>query len=100
MSSPVIIPYQSFVQIDRTSATAVYLQIAYQLINAIQRGYLNAGTKLPGTRMLSEILEVHRKTIVAVYEELDAQGWVETRPNKGTFVLRKKKRDQSVFRFH
>ncbi|MDN3707174.1 PLP-dependent aminotransferase family protein [Myroides ceti] len=90
MSSPVIIPYQSFVQIDRTSATAVYLQIAYQLINAIQRGYLNAGTKLPGTRMLSEILEVHRKTIVAVYEELDAQGWVETRPNKGTFVLRKK----------
>ena len=86
MGSPVLIPYQSFVHINRESATAVYMQIANQLINAIQRGYLIAGTQLPGTRVLSEILEVHRKTIVAVYDELDAQGWVETRPNKGTFV--------------
>jgi len=90
MSSPVQIPYQSFVQIDRASTTAVYMQITHQLINAIQRGYLVSGTKLPGSRLLSGILEVHRKTIVAAYEELDAQGWVETRPNKGTFVLHKK----------
>lgn len=68
------------------------MQIVHQLINAIQRGYLVVGTKLPGTRILSEILEVHRKTIVAVYDELDAQGWVETRPNKGTFVLQKNER--------
>jgi GntR family transcriptional regulator/MocR family aminotransferase len=26
---------------------------------------------------------------VAVYEELDAQGWVQTRPNKGTFIVGK-----------
>ncbi|CAM4192805.1 PLP-dependent aminotransferase family protein [Flavobacterium weaverense] len=87
MGSPVLIPFQSFIIIDRDSATSVYMQIANQLINAVQRGYLIKGTKLPGTRVLSEILEVHRKTIVAVYDELDSQGWVETRPNKGTFVL-------------
>lgn len=90
MGSPVLIPYQSFVHVDRESATAVYMQIANQLINAIQRGYLIAGIKLPGTRVLSVTLGVHRKTIVAVYDELDAQGWVEIRPNKGTFVLSRK----------
>lgn len=87
MSSPVNVSYQNFISLQKESATPLYLQIAHQLIIAIQRGYLISGMKLPGTRTLSEILDVHRKTIVAAYEELDLQGWVETLPNKGTFVL-------------
>ena len=35
---------------------------------------------------MSELLEVHRKTMVRAYEELDAQGWIEMRPSKGTFT--------------
>lgn len=89
MDSPVEIPYQSFVKINRASDTSMYMQVANQLINAIQRGYLPFGTKLPGTRALSQTLEVHRNTIVAVYDELFAQGWVESIPNKGTFVIGK-----------
>ncbi|ROH99756.1 aminotransferase-like domain-containing protein [Chryseobacterium daecheongense] len=89
MDSPVEAPYQSFIKIDRKSDTAIYMQVAHQLINAIQRGSLPLGTKLPGTRALSSILEVHRNTIVAVYDELFAQGWVESLPNKGTFVIGK-----------
>ncbi len=67
----------------------MYLQISNQLINAIQRGALPFGTKLPGTRTLSRILNVHRNTAVSVYDELFAQGWVESFPNKGTFVIGK-----------
>jgi GntR family transcriptional regulator/MocR family aminotransferase len=89
MSSPVEIPFKNVVLIDRGSGTPVYLQIARQVINAIQRGVLNSGVKLPGTRSLSEMLGVHRKTIVAAYNELDAQGWIETLPNKGAFVSKK-----------
>lgn len=89
MNSPVEVPYQSFIKIDRKSDTAIYMQVAHQLINAIQRGSLPLGAKLPGTRALSHILEVHRNTIVAVYDELFAQGWVESLPNKGTFVIGK-----------
>uniref|UniRef100_UPI0028E90471 aminotransferase-like domain-containing protein n=1 Tax=Chryseobacterium indoltheticum TaxID=254 RepID=UPI0028E90471 len=63
--------------------------ISNQLINAIQRGFLPFGIKLPGTRALSIILNVHRNTIVAAYDELFAQGWVESLPNKGTFVIGK-----------
>jgi GntR family transcriptional regulator/MocR family aminotransferase len=53
-------------------------------------------TKLPGTRTLSQILEVHRNTIVAVYDELFAQGWVESFPNKGTFIIGKTKKNQLI----
>ncbi len=71
---------------DRSSSTPVYLQVAHQLINAIQRGYLMDGHKLPGSRQLGKLLELHRNTVVASYAELDAQGWVETHPSRGAFV--------------
>lgn len=86
MGSPVSIPFKSFIQVDRTSSNAIYMQIVNQLIHAIQRGALPPGTKLPGTRALSELLDTHRNTAVAVYEELSAQGWIEIRPNQGTFI--------------
>jgi len=89
MNSPVEFPYESFILINRSSEISIYMQISNQLINAIQRGFLPFGIKLPGTRALSIILNVHRNTIVAAYEELFAQGWVESLPNKGTFVIGK-----------
>lgn len=89
MNSPVEFPYESFILINRSSEISIYMQISNQLINAIQRGFLPFGIKLPGTRALSIILQVHRNTIVAAYDELFAQGWVESLPNKGTFVIGK-----------
>ncbi len=73
--------------IDKSSDTAVYLQIANALINNIRRGRLRRGLKLPGSRQLAEILGVHRKTVLAAYDELMAQGWIEMLPRKGTFVV-------------
>jgi len=87
MSSPVKIPFLSFVKLERELKTPLYLQLAQQLVNAIQRGYLVAGTKMPGSRTLSELLSLHRKTVIATFAEMESQGWIETRPNKGTFVI-------------
>ncbi len=89
MNSPVEFPYESFILINRSSEISIYMQISNQLINSIQRGFLPFGIKLPGTRALSIILNVHRNTIVAAYDELFAQGWVESLPSKGTFVIGK-----------
>ncbi len=86
MNSPVEIPFRNVILLDRLSGTPVYLQIAHKMINAIQRGLLANGARLPGTRALAETLNVHRKTIVAAYQELYAQGWIEMLPNKGTYV--------------
>jgi GntR family transcriptional regulator/MocR family aminotransferase len=89
MSSPVKIPFKSLIRIDKGLDKAVYLQLAFQLINAIQRGVLVPGIQLPGSREMAAMLDLHRKTIIAAYDELDAQGWIEVRPNKGTFVCTK-----------
>lgn len=88
MSSPVI-PFKSFITLDRTSKVPLFIQMSNQFIVAIQRGLLIEGTKLPGTRTLSQLFQVHRNTIVAVYQELEHQSWIEIHPNKGSFILKK-----------
>jgi GntR family transcriptional regulator/MocR family aminotransferase len=87
MNSPVNNLLKQLIHFDKNTSQPVYIQIAQQIINAIQRGYLSIGTVLPGTRVLSQALKIHRNTAVAVYDELASQGWVEILPNKGTFVL-------------
>lgn len=71
------------------SATAVYVQIAEMLSEDIRRGRLRPGTALPGSRQLARQLGVNRKTVVLAYEELLAQGWLETQHKRGTFVSSK-----------
>jgi GntR family transcriptional regulator / MocR family aminotransferase len=85
--SPVIELLKSEIRIEKSSMNAIYVQIAQQIIQLIQRGYLEAGSLLPGTRILSATIGIHRKTAVAVYEELAAQGWVNSIPNKGTYIV-------------
>ena len=87
MDSPVCNLLKQLVTFDKTIVQPVYIQVSQQVINAIQRGYLEKGSKLPGTRVLSRLLHIHRNTAVAIYEELASQGWVDIIANKGTFVL-------------
>lgn len=100
MSSPAEIPYLSFIHLDRQEQTPIYLQLAQQLINAIQRGYLPHGAKLEGSRKLAELLQINRLTVVKSCQELEMQGWLKTIPNKGTFVISntKEQRPQQFYR--
>lgn len=70
----------------RNQGTPLYLQLANQFIELIKSHKLPPRTKLPSSRSLSELLQVHRKTLVACYEELLLQGWVESIPKKGTYI--------------
>ncbi|MEM6720722.1 MAG: PLP-dependent aminotransferase family protein [Bacteroidota bacterium] len=79
-------PYKTSIQFDRKGNQPLYLQLANQIIQFIKNQQLPPNTKLPGSRTLAEQLQVHRKTIVACYEELLLQGWVESIPKRGTFV--------------
>lgn len=87
MNSPVSDLLKQLIDFKKSSTQPIYIQVAQQIINAIQRGYVSKGVVLPGTRVLSQILNIHRKTAVAIYDELVSQGWVEIIPNKGTYVL-------------
>ncbi|WP_347986205.1 PLP-dependent aminotransferase family protein [Methylomonas sp. AM2-LC] len=75
--------------INRDSDIALHVQIVQSLIGEIRRGRLSNSTPIPGSRELAERLQVNRKTVVLAYEELVAQGWLETQGRRGTFVAAK-----------
>ena len=74
MDSPVQIPFKSFIQLKPEETTALYLQIVFEFIKAIQIGLLPEGTKLPGTRILCKVLEVNRNTLIKAFQDLELQG--------------------------
>ncbi len=84
-----MLPFSTLLSIDKTHKTPVFLQIAGALTEQIRQGTLPPGARLPGTRIMADLLQVHRKTVVAAYEELLAQGWLETQQSRGTFVSQK-----------
>jgi GntR family transcriptional regulator / MocR family aminotransferase len=83
-----MLPFKTLLQIDATSRQAIFQQLANQLIQLIQDGTLQTGERLPSTRQMGELLNLHRKTIVSIYDELIAQGWLETIIGSGTFVTK------------
>jgi GntR family transcriptional regulator / MocR family aminotransferase len=57
-----------------------------QLRAAILDGRLKSGLRLPATRELAEALEVSRNTVVAAYDLLLGEGYIEARRGAGNFV--------------
>ena len=57
------------------------------LREAILEGRASAGSKLPSTRALAEELHVSRNTVLFAFEQLAAEGYVESRRGAGTFVV-------------
>lgn len=47
MDSPVQIPFKSFIQLNAKDATALYLQIVFEFIKAIQTGYCRKERNFP-----------------------------------------------------
>lgn len=84
-----MISFKNLIDINRSSEVPVFIQISNAMAHIIKRGTLAQHYKLPGSRSLSEVLGVHRKTVIAAYEELMSQGWIEVQPSKGTFVSSK-----------
>ena len=79
-------PWQVHFRIDEREEKTIFLKLTNLISQEILSGRLGQGTMLPGSRSLSKELGINRKTVQAVYEELEAQGWLVTRPRKGTFV--------------
>lgn len=73
-------------QIDTTSRTPVYRQLAAQIREAVARGRLRQEERLPSVRELSRKLVVNPNTIARVYTELEREGVLNTRPGLGVFV--------------
>jgi DNA-binding transcriptional MocR family regulator len=74
------------VTIDGSSEIPAYRQICRQVMALVDEGILPPGHRMPPSRALGPDLGVHRSTIVRVYAELRALGYVESRSGSYTTV--------------
>lgn len=72
--------------ISNSSDKPIYEQITTQLKGAILSGQLTAGDKLPSIRQLASDLRISVITTKRAYQDLEAQGYIETMQGKGCFV--------------
>ena len=72
--------------IDHDAPTAPFEQVRLQIVALIRDGNLLAGQKLPTVRALAGALGIAVNTAARSYRELEAEGIIETRGRRGTFV--------------
>jgi len=72
--------------IDTSARTPIWRQLAEQIREAIARGRLEPGERLPSVRELSRLVVVNPNTVARVYGDLEREGVLDTRPGLGVFV--------------
>jgi GntR family transcriptional regulator/MocR family aminotransferase len=73
-------------RLDHAGGVPLFRQVYAQVRSAVLSGALRPGTKLPSSRAMASGLGVARASVVAAYEQLLAEGYVEGRHGAGTFV--------------
>lgn len=75
--------------ISNTSGIPIYEQITRQVKDMIITGALKEGEMLPSMRFLAKELRISLITTKRAYEELEKDGFIETRVGIGCFVKSK-----------
>ena len=75
-----------WMQITPGTDKAVYVQIMDQVSEAVARGELKPGDRLPAVRKLAAELVVNPNTVARAYTLLEQSGLVNTKTGSGTFV--------------
>ena len=73
--------------LDAAAPAPLYQQLYDSLSAQIRAGRLRAGDRLPGKRSLANQLAVAVNTVDTAYQMLAAEGYLESRPRSGFFVL-------------
>ncbi|MDR7134880.1 GntR family transcriptional regulator/MocR family aminotransferase [Lysobacter niastensis] len=64
----------------------LHAQLTRALKTAVFAGRVHQGSRLPATRQLARELGVSRNTVLAAYEQLRAEGFVDGRVGSGSYV--------------
>lgn len=81
-----MLPFAHLITFRRDDPQPVYRQLSAAIQRLVQEGKLQPGSRLPSTRHLAALLGLHRKTVVAGYEELQLQGWVFAKDRSGYYI--------------
>jgi GntR family transcriptional regulator / MocR family aminotransferase len=71
--------------LDR-AAGSLSRQVAQALREAVRKGDIEPGDALPSTRLLAASLQIARGTVVDAYDQLIAEGFLESKAGAGTRV--------------
>jgi GntR family transcriptional regulator/MocR family aminotransferase len=74
------------IAIARDSRVPLYKQLYEFIRQEILRGTLKKGLRLPSTRYLATELGISRNIVVIAFEQLLAEGYIESKTGAGTFV--------------
>jgi len=75
-----------FIALSPTNPDPMYRQVTDRIREAIATGELSPDERLPSIRELAEALKVSVITIKRAYQDLEAGGFILTRPGLGCFV--------------
>lgn len=81
-------PHPPFIMLEETSHLPIYRQIYETIRRSILSGDFHPGRQLPASRVLAKQLGIARMTVVNAYEQLFAEGYLESRGGAGTFVAK------------
>ncbi|GLF91936.1 GntR family transcriptional regulator [Bacillus safensis] len=73
--------------LNRESKEPLYSQLYQYIKTNILNGKLSAGTRLPSIRSLSSHLCISRNTVDMAYQQLLAEGYVQSRPRSGLYIM-------------
>src|SRR5690242_8883557 len=74
------------IALDPGSSLSLQHQIRQKLIEAMSRGVLQPGRRIPSSRWLARELGVSRNTVTLAYDALLSAGHLVSRPRSGIFV--------------
>jgi GntR family transcriptional regulator/MocR family aminotransferase len=77
---------QLLILLDNTRRETLTEQLVGQIREAIRKGRIARGARLPSSRNLADQLGISRNTVVRAYENLILESYVEARPASGVFV--------------
>jgi GntR family transcriptional regulator / MocR family aminotransferase len=86
MPKRVTVQYKPMIVLDTTSSVPLYRQLYDRLRLGILTGQLATGTRLPATRTLADQLGVARNTVYLAYQQLLAEGYIDSKVGYGTSV--------------
>src|SRR4051812_30785153 len=72
---------------QRGGSSPLHAQLVKFFREAIANGALKPGRRIPASRILAKELGLARNTVTLAYEHLTAEGFLQTKPGSGTFVL-------------
>ncbi|HEX3011960.1 MAG TPA: GntR family transcriptional regulator [Syntrophomonadaceae bacterium] len=75
-----------WLDIDPRSSTPIYVQLVQRVKEAVARGFLRPGDRMPTVRELASLLMINPNTIAKAYQRLEQEGIIETMRSRGTFV--------------